>query len=127
MKYNNIEIQISYNDSESKNHIEEDFQTIMNKGIDNIIKENFIPWLTATDYKDADKNKIFEGLKLFKIEYHYGKIIDKYSPTGETNFFGQFDFCFESGSKYTDDIFEAVGMEVIILNGEIVQVNGYDI
>ena len=127
MKYNNIEIQISFNIDESNKHIEEDFQTIMQYGIDNIIKENLIPWITATDFKDMDKNRIFEGLKLFKIEYYYGKIIDKYSPTGKTDYFGQFDFCFESCSEYTDDILEAVAMQVIVLNNEIVQINEYDI
>ncbi len=127
MKYNDIEVKISANIEESKKHIEEDFQTIMKKGIDNIIKENFIPWITATDYKDRDKNKIFEGLKLYGIDYYYGKIVDKYSPTGETNYFGQFNFNFESGSEYTDDIFEAVCMEIIVLDGKIVQVNGFDI
>lgn len=127
MKYRDIEIQLSIKKEESQKHLEEDFNVLLEIGIDNLIKEHFIPWITATDFKGKDHNKIFEGLKLFRIDYIYSRIIAQYSPTGEENYFGQFNFCFESGNEYTDDILEAVAMEVYVLDGKIVEVGGYDI
>ena len=127
MKYKDIEIMTSYEKEKSQQHLEQDFNVLLEKGIDNIIKESFIPWITATDLKDKDHNKIFEGLKLFRIDYTYSKIIAKYSPTGQENYFGQFEFCFESGNEYTNDILEAVAMSVYVLDGKIVKVEGFDI
>lgn len=127
MKYKDIEIQITSEKEESQKHLEKDFNVLLKSGIDNIVKENFIPWITATDFKDKDHDKIFEGLKLFRIDYHYSKIIAKYSPTSEENYFGQFTFCFESGNEYTNDIIEAVAMEIYVLDDKIVNVDGYDI
>lgn len=127
MKYKDIEVQITFEKEESKKHLEKDFNVLLEVGIDNLIKEQFIPWIVGTNFKDRDQNKIFEGLKLYEICYHYGRIIEKYSPIGEENYFGQFEFCFESGSEYTDDILESVAMEVYVLDGKVVKVGGYDI
>jgi len=92
-----------------------------------LIKEHFIPWLLNDQFKDRDPQKVFEGLRVFEIFYNYGKIIAKYSPTGEENYFSQFEFDFESSNEYTEDILEASAMKVYILNGKIVKVEGYDI
>ena len=127
MKYKDLNIIIALNKEESEKHIEEDLKVLTEKGIDNIVKESFIPWLLGTDFQDKDKDKVFEGLKLYEIEYHYGKIIEKYSPTGEENYFGQFEFCYESGNDYTSDILEAVAMQIFVLDGKIVKVSGFDI
>lgn len=127
MKYRDIDVTITLKEDDSKKHIKEDFEVLEKIGIDNIIKEKFIPWLLGEEFLDRDKDKVFEGLSLYEIDYHYGKIIDKYSPTGEENYFGQFEFCFESGSDYTSDILEAVAMEIYVLDGNVVKVSGYDI
>lgn len=127
MEYNDIEIELVHDTEIMQEHLEQDFKVLMEIGIDNLIKEKLIPWITATDFKDKNPDKIFEGLKLYEIDYNYLKIIAQYSPTGEENYFGQFDFCFESGNEYTDDILEAVGMTVYVLEGKVVEVEGYDI
>lgn len=127
MKYRDIDVTITLKEDDSKKHIKEDFEILEKIGIDNIIKEKFIPWLLGEEFLDRDKDKVFEGLSLYEIDYYYGKIIDKYSPTGEENYFGQFEFCFESGSDYTSDILEAVAMEIYVLDGNVVKVSGYDI
>lgn len=127
MKYRNIDIVITDNKEESEKNIERDYKVLDEVGIDNIIKEKFIPWLLGEDFADRNHEQVFEGLKLYDISYCYGKIIDKYSPTGEENYFGQFEFSFESGNDYTKDIFEAVAMEIYVLDGKIVKVRGFDI
>lgn len=127
MKYKDIDIVISFNKEESEAHIKSDYEVLNKVGIDNIIKEQFIPWLLGEQFKDKDVNKVFEGLKIYDISYQYGKIIADYSPTKEEEYFGQFEFSFESGSDYTNDIFEAVAMQVYVLNDSIVKVSGYDI
>lgn len=127
MKYKDIDILISFNEEESKAHIKSDYEVLNKVGIDNIIKEQFIPWLLGEQFKEKDVNKVFEGLKIYDISYQYGKIIADYSPTKEEDYFGQFEFSFESGSDYTNDIFEAVAMQVYVLNNSIVKVSGYDI
>jgi hypothetical protein len=66
-------------------------------------------------------------MKAYEVSYHYGKIVANYSPTNEENYFGQFEFCFESCNDYTKDIFEAVAMQIYVLNGSVVKVSGYDI
>lgn len=127
MKYKNIDIRIISNVEESKQHLEKDYETLQNKGIDNIIKEQFISWLLGDLFKEKSIDKVFDGLKIYDITYNYGKISENYSPTGEENYFGQFQFCFESCSKYTNDIFDVVAMNIYILNNSIVKVDGYDI
>lgn len=127
MKYKDIEIELAHNNETIQKHLEEDLKVIIDNSIDNLIKEKFIPWLIGTGFQDRDSDKIFEGLKLYAIEYNYSKIIEKYSPTGEENYFGKFDFCFESGDEYTSDILEAAAMTVYVLSGKIVGVSGYDI
>lgn len=127
MKYKALDIIITFNADDSKKHIEQDFKILLENGIDNIIKEKFIPWLLGTSFPDKETDKVFDGLNLYEITYHYGKIIDKYSPTGEENYFGQFEFCFESGNEYTSDILEASAMQIYVLDNKIVKVSGYDI
>ena len=126
-KYNDLNIKISFNVEESKKHIVDDLNVINNEGIDKIISEKFIPWLKGEQFKDSDDEKIKTGLSLYEVQYHYNKICKEYSPTGKEDYFGQFSFYFESGSEYTDDIFEVVEMEVYVYNNEIVKVIGYDI
>lgn len=127
MKYKDIDIVISSNTEESEEHIKSDYEVLNKVGIDNIIKEQFIPWLLGEQFKDKDINKVFEGLKVYDISYYYGKIIADYSPTKKEDFFGQFEFSFESSNDYTNNILEAVAMQVYVLNGSIVKVSGYDI
>ena len=127
IKYKDITIIIDGNNEESSKHIESDYNVLMGRGIDNLIREEFIPWLLGDMFPDKDHNKVFDGLKLYSISYHYGKIIDKYSPTGKEDYFGEFQFCFESGSEYTNDIFESVMMEVYVIDGKIIKVSGYEI
>lgn len=83
--------------------------------------------LKNEQFKDRDDNKIFEGLKVYNIMYNYGKICSELSPTKEEDFFGQFEFAFESCNDYTADMLESVVMQVYILNGKIVQVSGFDV
>lgn len=127
LRYQGIPVEIEFDPEESKQHIEEDFDVLTQVGIDNLIKEGFIPWLLNEQFKDRDVEKVFEGLRVYEILYHYGKIIAKYSPTGEENYFGQFEFDFESNDAYTADILEASAMQVYVLNGKIVKVDGLDI
>ena len=127
MKYKELDITIPFNEEDSKKHIEEDYNVINKEGIDNIIKKQFIPWLLGDQFKDKDVDKVFDGLKTYEALYHYGKIVAKYSPTHEDNYFGQFEFCFESCNDYTSDILEAAAMQIYVLNGSIVKVSGYDI
>lgn len=125
--YKGLPIEIQFDPEISRAHLEDDLAVLDRAGFDWIVRERFIPWLKGADFTDRDDDKIFEGLKLYEILYNYGKIIAKYSPTGEENMFGQFEFSFESASEYTADMLEAVAMQVYILNGEIVKVGGYDI
>ena len=127
MEYNGIKIEITFNPAESEQHLAADLQTVMDAGVENLAKEKFIPWLLGSEFQDRDADKVLAGLKLYEINYHYGKIVAKYSPTGEDNYFGQFEFCFESGSDYTKDILQAVAMQIYVLDDKIVKVSGYDI
>lgn len=127
LTYKDVPIEIEFDIEESQKHIEEDFNILCEADIETLIKEHFIPWLLNDQFKDRDPQKVFEGLRVFEIFYNYGKIIAKYSPTGEENYFGQFEFDFESSNEYTEDILEASAMKVYILNGKIVKVEGYDI
>lgn len=126
-EYKGINVKIQPDEKESKKHIDEDFSALVDEGIENIIKNKFIPWLKGESFKDRDDNKIMEGLELYEITYHYGRIIEKYSPINKEAFFGQFEFCFNSSSDYTKDVLEAVAMEVYVYEGKVVKVSGYDI
>lgn len=127
MKYKNVDIIISFDKEESKKHIEADYNILNQKGIDNIIKGQFIPWLLGEQFNDKDIDKVFEGMKVYEVSYHYGKLVANYSPTNEENYFGQFEFCFENCNDYTKDIFEAAAMQIYVLDGSVVKVSGYDI
>ena len=109
------------------NHFYEDYNTILQEGIDKIIKEKFIPWLKGEDFNDKDDEKILEGLKVYYVMYRYNRIIAKYSPIEKEGYFGVFEFDFESSNDYVSDIFEAVAMEIYIYDNKIVKVDGYDI
>ena len=125
--YNNIEIKIDFNRSESEAHLEADLKTVVDYGVDRLIRERYIPWLKNEQFSDKEDERIFEGLKMTGILYSYGRIIAKYSPTGADDFFGQFEFDFESCSEYTADMLEAAAMQVYVKDGEIVRVSGFDI
>lgn len=127
MTYQNIPININFNPEESKKHLPADYEALMARGVDNLIREKFIPWLLDPDFQDRNPEKVFAGLKIYEITYHYGKIVAQYSPTGEENYFGQFEFCFEGCNDYTKDILEAAAMEIYIMDGEVVKVGEYDI
>ena len=99
----------------------------MDYGVDRLIRERYIPWLKNEQFSDKEDGQIFDGLKMTNILYSYGRIIAKYSPTGMDDFFGQFEFDFESCSDYTADMLEAAAMQVYIKEGKIVRVSGYDI
>lgn len=114
-------------EKESKQHLPQDFAVLCEEGIDRIIKERFIPWLLGTQFADRDPERVFDGIKVYDIYYHFGRMIAEYSPTHEEGYFGQFEFSFESSSEYTQDILEAVAMEVYVLDGRIVRVSGYEV
>ena len=127
IQYHGITVKVETNVEESKKHLNHDFSVLKNRGIEKIIKKQFLPWLKGEDFKGKNDNKILEGLELYEINYYYGKIIEKYSPINKEAFFGQFEFCFNSSSEYTDDMLEAVAMQVYVYEGKIVKVSGYDI
>ena len=127
LKYKDIPIIITFEPELSKEHIEEDFAVLNKEGIDQIILKKYVPWLKGDQYKDRDDLKIFDSISVYAAEYHYGRIIAKYSPTGEDAFFGQFEFDFESSGEYTADMMESCAMQVYVKDGEIVKVSGYDI
>lgn len=127
IQYNGITVNVELNVEESKKHLNYDFSVLKNTGIEELIRKQFLPWLKGEDFKSKDDDKILEGLKLYEITYYYGKIIEKYSPINKEAFFGQFEFCFSSSSEYTEDMLEAVAMQVYVHEGKIVKVSGYDI
>jgi hypothetical protein len=127
INWQGVAIDMPFDVEVSEAHVEEDFRVLEQTGIERIIRERFIPWLKGEEFTDRDDEKIFEGLQLYEITYTYGRIIARYSPTGEENYFGQFEFSFESGSAYTADMLEAVAMQVYVLDGKIVKVDGYDV
>lgn len=127
INWQGVAIDMPFDVEVSEAHVEEDFRVLEQTGIERIIRERFIPWLKGEEFTDRDDEKIFEGLRLYEITYTYGRIIARYSPTGEENYFGQFEFSFESGSAYTADMLEAVAMQVYVLDGKIVKVDGYDV
>ena len=127
IRYRDVEVIIDFNVAESKAHIHDDFAVLMDEGIEKIIKERFVPWLKGDQFPDKEDELVYDGLNLTEILYSYGRIIAKYSPTGKDDFFGKFEFLFDSGSAYTDNMLEAVAMTVFVNDGEIVKVSGYDV
>lgn len=127
VKYKDVEIEILDDTEDSKNHFYEDYNIILQEGIDKIIEERFIPWLKGDEFNDKDDAKILEGLKVYNVIYRYNKIIEKYSPIEKEGYFGVFEFHFESSTDYVSDILETVAMEIYIYDAKIVKVSGYDI
>lgn len=127
LKYNNIDILISANNEESLKHIEKDYKTLSNEGIEKLIKNNFIPWLKGNEFKSLDDQKIYNGLKLTDISYHYHKIIGKYSPTEKDDFFGEFEFDFKSSNEYTKDLLQASAFVILVNDDKIYFGRNYDI
>ena len=126
-KYNGVTIEIYFNTKESSEHLDEDYKVLEREGIENLIKNQFIPWLKIEQFKDKDDDKIYDGMKVYGISYRYGRIIDRYSPTGHENYFGQFEFSFESSNDYTKDMLEgSVTMCVYVLDDKVVKVSGFD-
>ena len=127
VKYKDVEIVIDDDIEDSKNHFYEDYNIILQEGIDKIIKERFLPWVKGEEFKDKDDAKILEGLKVYYAMYRYGKYIAKYSPIEKEGYFGVFEFHFESSNDYVSDMLEAVAMEIYVFDNKIVKVSGYDI
>jgi len=127
LAYNGIEIEIQSNREDSLKHINEDYEVLKKEGIENLIKTMFIPWLKTEKYKDMDDEKIYEGLKLYEINYHYQKYIAKYSPTNQDDFFGEFEFDFESGNEYTKKLLQASAFDVLVCNGKVYKGRNFDI
>jgi hypothetical protein len=127
LKYRDIPIIITFDLEQSKAHIEEDYAVLNKEGIDQIILKRFVPWLKGDQYAERDDQKVFESISVYAAEYHFGRIIAKYSPTGEDAYFGQFEFDFESSGEYTADMMEGSAMQVYVKDGMIVKVSGYDI
>lgn len=127
LKYNDIEISIGSNSEESLEHIQKDYEALRNEGIEKLIKEHFIPWLKGEKFKDLDDDKIYDGLKITNITYHYQRIIGKYSPTNEDDFFGEFDFDFESSNDYTRDLLQASALVVLVNDEKVYYDRCYDI
>ena len=127
LKYNNIDILISANNEESLKHIEKDYKILSNEGIEKLIKNNFIPWLKGNEFKSLDYLKIYNGLKITAISYHYHQIIAKYSPTEKDDFFGEFEFDFESCNEYTKDLLKASAFVILINDDKIYFGRNYDI
>ena len=73
--YGEIPVEVEYNIDASMEHLPDDFETLKKEGIDNIIKERFIPWLKTDEFRDRDVELIFKGLKLYSIVYCYAMIL----------------------------------------------------
>lgn len=127
VKYKDVEIVIDDDTEDVKKHFNEDYDVILQEGIEKIIKEKFLPWLKGEDFIDKDDAKILEGLKVYYVTYRYSRIIAKYSPIEKEGYFGVFEFDFESSNDYVSDILEAVAMEIYIYDNKIVGVNGFDV
>ena len=127
VEYMGIPIEIEFNIEESKEHLSEDYAVLQKEGIDSIIRNRFITWFKTDKFKNRDDNLIYEGLKIYSIVYCYGMIDSRYSPTQKQEMAGQFTFFFESGSEYTSDMLESTAMEIYVLNGKIVKVDGYEV
>lgn len=127
IRYRDVELTIDFNGQESRDHVCEDFDALQAEGIEKIIRQRFIPWLKGEQFPDREDDLVYDGLRLTEIMYYYGRIIAKYSPTGKEDWFGQFEFQFDSCSAYTEDMLEAVAMQVYVKDGKIVKVSGYDV
>ena len=127
LKYNNVDILIGANKEESLKHIEKDYEVLKNEGIEKMIKTGFIPWLKGDEFKNLDNEKIYSGLKLTSISYHYHRIISKYSPTEKDDFFGEFEFDFASNNNYTQDLLQASAFVVLVNDEKIYYGRNYDI
>lgn len=127
IKYNNIEIMISSNVEESLKHVKENFNLLKKEGIENLIKTNFIPWLKGNEFKELEDEKIYFGLKLTDISYSYKFICEKYSPTNKDDYFGDFEFTFESGNDYTKNLLQASMFVLLIKDDKIYFGNNFDI
>ena len=127
LKYKDIEIMIGSNKEESLKHIEEDFEVIKNAGIENMIKTNFIPWLKGDNFKDLNDEEIYNGLRLTDISYSYHRFVAKYSPTKQDDFFGEFEFDFESGNEYTENLLQASAFVALVNRGKVYFGNNFDI
>ena len=125
--YKGVPVEISFEPEESRRHLAEDFAVLEKEGIDQIIRERFLPWFKGEEFKDREDEKIFEALRVYEILYSYGRIVAGYSPTGQDAYFGQFEFSFESSGDYTVDMLEATAMQVYVFEGAVVKVDGYEI
>lgn len=127
LRYNNIDIVISSNSEESLEHVQQDFEALKNEGIEKLIKEHFIPWLKGKDFIDLDDDKIYDGIKITNVSYHYQRIIAKHSPTNEDGYFGEFDFDFKSSNDYTRDLLQASAFVVLVKDQKVYYDRSYDI
>jgi len=136
VNYKGINVEINYytedDIEEIKNNLNKDYSALEWKGIENLIKEKFIPWLKGSEFIDMDNNKIYDGLRLYAIEYSYHDCDNNATPEIQShinNKFGKgiFTFHFESSNDYTSDMLEAVAMVVEIRDGKIVEVSGLDV
>ncbi len=127
LKYRDNEILISGNKEDSLKHIEEDYKVLENEGIEKLIKTNFISWLKGEDFKELDDEMIFNSLRITSISYHYHRIVEKYSPTGKDDFFGEFEFDFESSNGYTKDLLQASAFVLLINGDKVYQGTNFDI
>ena len=83
--------------------------------------------MKTDEFRDRDVELIFKGLKLYSIVYCYAMIDARYSHSNQQEMAGQFDFFFESGNEYTSDMMESVAMQIYVLHGHIVKVDGYEV
>ena len=127
LKYNGVDITIFSNREESLKHVKEDFNVLMDAGIEKLVKELFIPWLKGDSFKDMDDNKIYEGIKIYQINYDYHRFAGEHSPTKETDYFGEFEFDFESSSEYTKDLLQACAFCLLVNNGKVYKGLNFDI
>ena len=124
--YDNKKINInSGNVIENLTHISSDYNFLISINLEEIVKNKLIPWIIGD--KSLDVDKIYEGIKLDSINYSYSKIIEKYSPTKQTDYFGCFSVQFISDSEYTNKLLEVVEMQLYIKNNEIVDIKCYDV
>lgn len=127
IEYRGVAIEIDLNIEQSKAHLAEDYAALEKEGIEKIITERFIPWFKTDEFQDRDDRLIYEGLRIYAITYHYGRIVARYSPTQKEEEFGQFEFCFESGNDYTADMLESTAMQVFVRQGQILKVDGFEV
>lgn len=115
-------INIGIKEEKYLKYLDKDFP-IMKSNVNKLIDNELIPWIKPT--KELTFDKIKNDLKLYCISYSYNHIIAKYSPTQKDDYFGEFDFSFESKEGYS--YIQAVEMKVYIKNNEILKVSCYDI